>query len=179
MGSAGVEWPEELLKQAASLWAEGRSASQIAKVIGRSRNAVLGKAFRLPQTFPPRQSSRPASTVRRVIEKLREPRIPVARVEKPIRTPRLPRQKPADLPSNVPDGWLREPGQHVRNDLSIFALDGVPPVAFSDLGRNACRFPLQAAEVKAGPDMPCCGAKTDDGKSYCGAHKVVMTRRAA
>lgn len=177
MGHAGGDWSEETLKEAAALRKEGKSAAQIARAIGRSRSAVLGKAYRLPEKFPPRGAVGRSGSVRHVIEKLREPRIPVARAkeEVPMRTPRLP--KPATV--DVPDGWLREAGQHVRNDLSVFALKGVPPTAFSDLGRNACRFPLQAAEVKGGPDMPCCGAKTDDGKSYCGAHLMVTTRRAA
>lgn len=175
MGKAAGEWPDDILKQAAALWQDGKSAAQIAKEIGRSRNAVLGKAFRMPSLFPARGERRPSVTIQRVVEKLRGPSAVSVRtkMEKPPRTPRLPKPEPVDLP----DGWLRERGQPIRNDLSIFALPGVEPVAFSDLGRHACRFPLEAAEVKAGPDMPCCGAKTGDGNSYCDAHRAIMRRR--
>lgn len=175
MGQAGGDWTEDTLKEAAALWMQGKSAAQIGNAIGRSRNAVLGKAHRMPELFPARGDRRPSVTVRRVVEKLRGPRATPVRVKSAPapRTPRLPKPEPVD----VPDGWIRERGEPIRNDLSVFALAGIEPVAFVDLGRDACRFPLQAAEVKAGPDMPCCGAKTEEGKSYCDAHRAVMRQR--
>lgn len=177
MGQAGGDWTEATLKKAAALWKDGKSAAQIGEAIGRSRNAVLGKAHRMPELFPARGERRPSVTVRRVVEKLRGPRSSPVRV-KSEPAPRPPRP-PKPVPAEVPDGWIRERGEPIRNDLSVFALPGIDPVAFIDLGRDACRFPLQAAELKAGPSMPCCGAKTEDGKSYCEAHHAVMTRRVA
>ncbi len=40
-------WTEEQIKQASEMWAAGASAQQIANVINKSRNAVIGKMNRL------------------------------------------------------------------------------------------------------------------------------------
>jgi len=44
-----MAWTEERIELLKSLWAEGRSASQIAEILGHglTRNAVIGKAHRL------------------------------------------------------------------------------------------------------------------------------------
>jgi GcrA cell cycle regulator len=43
-----MDWSNETIEALRSLWADGKSASQIAKALGGiSRNAVIGKAHRL------------------------------------------------------------------------------------------------------------------------------------
>ena len=55
-------WTEERVEQLRTLWTEGLSASQIARVLGGvTRNAVIGKAHRLGLAGPasPSRSERP------------------------------------------------------------------------------------------------------------------------
>ena len=47
--SAEMVWTEEMMNTLKTLWSEGKSASEIAEILGQdiSRNAVIGKAHRL------------------------------------------------------------------------------------------------------------------------------------
>lgn len=59
-------WTDERVEQLKSLWAEGLSASQIARVLGGvTRNAVIGKVHRLGLAgrASPARAERPRSTV--------------------------------------------------------------------------------------------------------------------
>jgi len=61
-------WTEERVEQLKALWAEGLSASQIARVLGNvSRNAVIGKVHRLGLAgrAGPARAERPRSSVPR------------------------------------------------------------------------------------------------------------------
>jgi GcrA cell cycle regulator len=69
----GMSWTDERVEQLKSLWTEGLSASQIARVLGNvTRNAVIGKVHRLglagraapTRTERPRLPSAPRAAVR-------------------------------------------------------------------------------------------------------------------
>lgn len=56
-GSSNSSWSDERVQRLKALWAEGQSASQIARELGGvSRNAVLSKLFRLGMLNKPRAS---------------------------------------------------------------------------------------------------------------------------
>ena len=56
-----MSWTEEKVQKLKELWGKGNTASQIAEIIGGiSRNAVIGKAFRLG--LERRQNSRKKTT---------------------------------------------------------------------------------------------------------------------
>lgn len=50
-----MTWTPELVERLRELWAEGHSTAEIGRMIGLSKNAVVGKAHRMK--LPPRQSS--------------------------------------------------------------------------------------------------------------------------
>lgn len=47
-------WDTRNTRKASKLWRDGHSASMIAREIGTSRNAVVGKAYRMRDMFPAR-----------------------------------------------------------------------------------------------------------------------------
>ena len=52
-----MSWNDERVNTLKKLWAEGHSASQIAKQLGGvTRNAVIGKVHRLGLSAPPRRA---------------------------------------------------------------------------------------------------------------------------
>lgn len=172
MSSNLIVWSDDVVKRAQILWADGHSAGAIAKALGMTRNAVLGKAFRHPEIFKPRGKTGGAAKVRQIVEKLRGPHapaLPKTRGEPAIRSPRLQKPDPVALPS----GWGKGDGE--RFDLSRFQREDVTPVAFRAIGRGQCHFPLECFEVKAGPDTPYCAAPVADGDSYCVMHRRLMT----
>ena len=173
MSSNIILWSNDVLKRAAILWKDGRSAGEIAKAIGTSRNAVCGKVFRHPDIFPPRGKVGGASAARRVVEKLRGPREPASRTkaERAVRAPALLKAQPE--PIALPAGWTDRDAP--RFDLDRYQRPGFEPVAFISLARRQCHFPLQAFEAKAGPEMPCCGAPVAGDDRYCAEHRHLMT----
>jgi GcrA cell cycle regulator len=61
---ANCRWTEERERKLAELWAQDLSAAQIARLIGATRNAVIGKVHRMG--LPPRPRPAPKSRPRRV-----------------------------------------------------------------------------------------------------------------
>lgn len=61
-------------------------------------------------------------------------------------------------------------------DLRRFQIADTDPIAFVDLDRHQCRFPLEDFETLSGPDTPCCGKTVQHGKSYCVSHMRLMYR---
>jgi GcrA cell cycle regulator len=79
-------WTEERVEQLKSLWTEGLSASQIARVLGGvTRNAVIGKVHRLGLAgrAGPARSERPRSVSHRSVMRVAVPEVPVVE-EDPI-----------------------------------------------------------------------------------------------
>jgi hypothetical protein len=56
-------WSRERTERLAALWAEGKTTGQIARELGVSRNAVIGKAHRLGLQRRPSPIKRTAPTV--------------------------------------------------------------------------------------------------------------------
>ena len=145
---------------------EGYSAAETGKAIGVSRNAVIGRLYRLrahgqglpARIHPPRQEPKP----------------------KPPKAPRFPKEKPVMLtiaenagkPS--PTKADRKPWREAM--LEAFSpLPGSVPVVWSSRGRGACAWPVGGD----GEGLISCAMPTD-GKSYCSHHHAlayVQTKR--
>lgn len=94
-----MEWTEERVSQLKSLWTEGRTASQIATILGDvTRNAVIGKAHRLGLKGRP-------SPIRK--EKTARAK-PIRKIETPAHRP----MRVSDRQCHWPIGHPREPGFH-------------------------------------------------------------------
>ena len=174
-------WTEANIRTASEMWRDGKSASDIARRINCSRNAVLGKMHRLRALFPKREGGAAGASVPTRQSQTRAPRttsfnIPAIRKARAAAVS-APEADPQPETVCRVSPWVDGAEHGARSDLSRFRLAGVAPKPFAGLGRMECRFPLVPFEAPSGPDMPCCGAATGPLKSYCDAHLSVMAGR--
>lgn len=152
----GAAWTAERLDALRQGIAEGLSCARIARLIGVSRNAVIGKVNRLG---------------------LARGRVPTVTVERSF-APRLPRSPSAAVARR--EAPPRPPTQ--RQVLRFVRRDATPaPIAFSaaacsllDLAPRQCRWPMED-----GPALTFCGRPRLDALSYCAGHAQLAYRPPA
>ena len=189
-----MSWTDERVETLKKMWAEGQSASQIAKELGAvTRNAVIGKVHRLGL------SNRVGPSDGKDEEEVEVPVVPVAppRVE-PVRPPEPVRVEPAPRVADVPRPAaaavpasgatvtplpIRKaiipagqplPPQPSANEISPEALASVREVekrakrlTLMELTERTCKWPIGDP---ATPDFWFCGLPSVPGKPYCEAH---------
>ncbi|WP_022704471.1 GcrA family cell cycle regulator [Pseudorhodobacter ferrugineus] len=189
-----MSWTDERVETLKKMWADGQSASQIAKELGGvTRNAVIGKVHRLGLSN--RATGTPAKD---------EAEAPVAaapRVEaapKPAEPARAAEAKPAaaaprpsapinptvaQVVNNVTPLPLRKsivpagqplPPQPSANEISPEALASVREVekhakkiSLMELTERTCKWPIGDPATE---DFWFCGLPSTAGKPYCEAH---------
>ena len=187
-----MSWTDERVETLKKMWAEGQSASQIAKELGAvTRNAVIGKVHRLGL------SNRVGPSGGKDEEELEVPVVPVepprvepVRVAEPVRVEPAPRvaevPRPAAVPASgatvtplpirkaiIPAGQPLPP-QPSANEISPEALASVREVekrakrlTLMELTERTCKWPIGDP---ATPDFWFCGLPSVPGKPYCEAH---------
>jgi GcrA cell cycle regulator len=142
-------WADEArVERLKMLWADGRSASEIAALLGEvSRNAVIGKAYRLG--LPPRRTVS------------RQPRQPSSHRN---RTGRISMRKP--VPRSRPLPTAPAP------------LPPAPPalmISVAQLKDTTCHWPIGDPRKEG---FGFCGAKTAAGRQpYCAHHQAIGHNR--
>jgi GcrA cell cycle regulator len=136
-------WSEERVALLRKLWAEGLSASQIAKQLGGvTRNAVIGKVHRLGlagRATPSRPAKRPVRTARpRVIG------------------PSAPRLR---MPSSEP--------RPIIPDLEPVRLEDGRAATVLTLNESMCKYPIGDP---TDPDFAFCGRGAAGNAPYCQDH---------
>ena len=158
-----MSWTDERVSALKKLWAEGHSASQIAKQLGGvTRNAVIGKVHRLGlsgRATPSRPVKRP---------------------------PRLARPKPRILPDGSVKVAAPQLPEHVAEPRTVIerpvSVAPLPPLAMADgepatiltLRDSMCKWPIGDP---ADPKFAFCGRKADCGP-YCAEHAKVAFQPA-
>jgi len=160
-----MAWTEDRVDVLKKLWAEGHSASQIAKELGGvTRNAVIGKVHRLGlsgRATPSRPVKRPPRLAR-----------PKPRVQ-PDGTVVRPQPAAAPRPVAAPKR---------AQEKAVTALATLPPQPLSDgeaatiltLRESMCKWPIGDP---ADPEFAFCGRKATTGP-YCSEHAKVAFQPA-
>lgn len=187
-----MSWTDERVEMLKKMWAEGQSASQIAKELGSvTRNAVIGKVHRLglsnrtaPAPAPAKPATdpkdRPASTAA-AAEPARAAE-PAATRPEPVKAeaPRAPAEKAAaPIPMRkliVPAGQPLPP-QPSANEISPETLASAREVekrarklTLMELTERTCKWPIGDPATE---DFWFCGHPSMPGKPYCEAHVSV------
>ncbi|MDK3017515.1 GcrA family cell cycle regulator [Pseudodonghicola flavimaris] len=179
-----MSWTDERVELLKKMWAEGQSASQIAKELGGvTRNAVIGKVHRLglsnrtTGTTPAKSEAKekPAAAKPEVAAKPKpEPRPEPAPRPAPEPKPAAEaRPTPPARKQIIPAGQPLPP-QPSANEISPEALAKVSEVekkakklTLMELTERTCKWPVGDP---ATDDFWFCGLPTQPGKPYCEAH---------
>ena len=184
-----MSWTDERVETLKKMWAEGQSASQIAKELGGvTRNAVIGKVHRLglsnrvgggtarddaDEAEAPVAAPTRSDPVRPVVTELPRTEAPRAAAERPAAAPSatitpIPLRK-AIIPAGQP-----LPPQPSANEISPEALASVREVEKSakrlslmELTERTCKWPIGDPATE---DFWFCGLPSLPGKPYCEAH---------
>lgn len=142
-----MHWLPEQIADFARLWAEGRTTSEIAKVMGISKNAVIGKAHRLHLVARPNPVKRntPPKTVLRVI---------AGRSHDPSRKIVQGGARPKPTPSANSNG----PTAPIEPDRRY---------SDAEVSTEACKWPIGHP---GDPDFRFCTDRALVSKPYCAEH---------
>ncbi|GKY86902.1 GcrA family cell cycle regulator [Sinisalibacter aestuarii] len=178
-----MSWTEERVETLKKMWAEGQSASQIAKELGGvTRNAVIGKVHRLGLSnragggtatakAPAKEApAKPAAKAKPAPKKAEKPVEADPVTEKPAA------EKPSPAPARkpiIPAGQPLPP-QPSANEISPEALETVREVektakklTLMELTERTCKWPIGDPATE---DFWFCGLPVQQGKPYCEAH---------
>ncbi|WP_409433253.1 GcrA family cell cycle regulator [Litorimonas sp. RW-G-Af-16] len=147
-----MAWTEDRVATLTKLWADGLSASQIAKQLGGvTRNAVIGKVHRLGLSGRAKPSS-----PRKKATAAAQPSAPRTRTVRAPATPRKPRV--------VVEIAQPEP------PLEAKPLSNGEFATILTLTDHMCKWPIGDPSKT---DFRFCGRKTDPDEPYCKAHSMV------
>ena len=186
-----MSWTDERVETLKKMWAEGQSASQIAKELGGvTRNAVIGKVHRLglsnrvgggkeeAEEEAPVATAKPEPVQRPAPEPRPEPvaSAPRAVPERPAPAAHVQASNVTPLPIRkaiIPAGQPLPP-QPSANEISPEALASVREVekrakrlTLMELTERTCKWPVGDP---ATDDFWFCGLPSLPGKPYCEAH---------
>jgi len=180
-----MSWTDERVELLKKMWAEGQSASQIAKELGGvTRNAVIGKVHRLglsnrttgtaPVKAETKEKPVEAPKPEIAAKPKPEPRPePAPRPQAEARPAVEPRPTPPARKQIIPAGQPLPP-QPSANEVSPEALAKVNEIekkskklTLMELTERTCKWPVGDP---ATPDFWFCGLPTQAGKPYCEAH---------
>jgi GcrA cell cycle regulator len=168
-----MSWTDERVEILTKMWAEGNSASQIAKELGGvTRNAVIGKVHRLGL------SNRATTTTSNKSEsKAKSSPKSSSRAKQKSRKVDVAEPKSDNVTSLrrqiIPAGQPLPP-QPSANEISPEALARVSEIekkakklSLLELTEKTCKWPVG---YPATEDFWFCGLATQSGKPYCEAH---------
>ena len=175
-----MSWTDERVEKLKELWAEGMSASQIAKSLGGvTRNAVIGKVHRLGLsnrgTGVPGAAVEDAKPADKIAAKPAKPAAPARPNAEPVK-PAAPAAPPQRIPPAIRDASQpRAPGLPTPEEEAARAtLAEIEKMAkrldLLELTERTCKWPIGDP---AEPNFFFCGLPCVPGKPYCEHHVAI------
>ncbi len=194
-----MNWTEERIELLKKLWAEGHSASQIGKMLGVSKNAVVGKAHRMKLAARPSPIKRSAKSdgtkkdapAKKAAPKAAKPAAPAAPKPAPKPAPAPAAAKPVAAPVPpkpkapvAPAARVAAPRPAAQPTAAEIKAASLPAKARRKASMDAADRKLfsGAMEKRKGPkclwphgdpgdaDFHFCGAPAVPSKPYCAEH---------
>ena len=168
-----MSWTDDRVEILTKMWAEGNSASQIAKELGGvTRNAVIGKVHRLGLS-----NRATTSTTNKTESKTKSSLKGNLKAKQKVRKVETTEPKPDNVTSLrrqiIPAGQPLPP-QPSANEISPEALARVSEIekkakklSLLELTEKTCKWPVGDPATE---DFWFCGLATQSGKPYCEAH---------
>jgi len=148
MPAASIIWTDQRVDELRARWAAGDTTNAIAKALGVTRNAVVGKASRL------KLGSKPSSKRAPVVKPPSKRALVAKRVAKPKLV--LVTAPPSASSANP---WVR-PSWHNRTYRLV------------DLTNHTCRWPLWESDTE--PRLYCgLAANLEESRPYCAKHAKI------
>lgn len=142
-----IVWTEDQIALAVSLWIENKSVKQIAVAMGLPSPTVAKNIYKHNKDrFPPRDKPQGSNG----------------------RKPAKPKEDPLPFVAQY------DANASTRYDFTKYQIEGTTPVPYWKLSAKQCHFPLERFEAVSGPETPCCGTQSLDGRAYCNTHWRLM-----
>ena len=140
-----MAWTEEKVKKLKEYWKKGYSTGEIGRMIGVSKNAVVGKAHRLgldsrPSPIKPEKSVKNIKTAKTKV--------------KETKAPEKGKAKPGD----------KEKAKEEPKKEKVVRTDGI---SLLELNKSSCRWPQGDPKEK---NFSFCGRPCVEGRPYCAEH---------
>ena len=168
-GPRNPDWPAEMVEELKRRWEAGETASQIAKALGVTRNAVIGKQHRLGL----KRSPAAGDSTRAVYSRLRSVTKVAARAKRP--KPEKPPRAPMNNLTAI--NMRRKAGARARDLAKAEPVVMPPPPATARpwITRRfgECAFPVDGE----GADTRSCCGPVQPGSPYCAEHHAVAFRK--
>ena len=141
-------WTDESVEQLRQMWAQGLTANEIAKKLGVTKNAIVGKVHRLCLT------ARPSP----IKSKESEPEADIFEVE-----------------TTTKDTVASDVSQNMTQSVATPAEKKSGNIKLVDLDSHTCRWPLGDPRED---DFCFCGKKVRMGQTYCDEHSQLAYVKA-
>ncbi len=193
-----MKWDDRSIATASSLWASGKSVTDLARHFDVSRSTISGMILRNRDKFENRSRApvqrikwsdeqikqasalwKEGRSVREIAEILGVPHTTansvIYRNQKDMFPVRATTRKPPK-PVGAPEANVSFVSAQAseRYDFTQYQIEGTEPVAYWKLSGSQCHFPLERFEAVSGPETPCCGQRSLEGRSYCNTHWKLM-----
>ncbi len=159
-----MSWTDERVERLKKMWAEGLTASHIAKELGDvTRNAVIGKVHRLGLSGRAKSTRKP---VKRTVKTTNAATI--AKTET-VQAP-IPQPSPTIAVGNTAlksEVMLQPAAMPQRRQVEELIIPLHQRASILQLNEHRCKWPIGDPTQ---PDFHYCGRQKDPAKSYCDHH---------